>query len=104
MGFRNGGELVPKLVWRVKLVAEFEARETTEVEVARLERNEQAGVADLGLRLAERTADGHDPGGDCPGTGDGRRQVDGDPKDPATVVQIFPAIQSFNLLFGNAPT
>ena len=53
MGFRNGGELVPKLVWRAKLVAEFEARETTEVEVARLERNEQAGVADLGLRLAE---------------------------------------------------
>ena len=41
---------------------------------------------------------------DCPGTGDGRRQVGGDPKDPATVVQIFPAIQSFNLLFGNAPT
>ncbi len=26
------------------------------------------------------------------------------PEDPATVVQIFPAIQSFNLLFGNAPT
>ena len=28
-------------------------RETTEVEVARLERDEQAGLADLGLRLAE---------------------------------------------------
>jgi hypothetical protein len=44
---------VPKLVWRFKLVAEFEAGETTEVEVARLERDEQAGLADLGLRLAE---------------------------------------------------
>jgi hypothetical protein len=44
---------VPKLVWRVKLVADFGAGETTEVEVARLERDEQAGLADLGLRLAE---------------------------------------------------
>ena len=42
-----------KLVWRVKLVTELEAGETTEVEVARLERDEQAGLADLGLRLAE---------------------------------------------------
>jgi hypothetical protein len=42
-----------KLVWRVKLVAEFESGETTEAEVARLERDEQAGLADLGLRLAE---------------------------------------------------
>src|SRR5277367_3909651 len=53
MGSRDEGELVPKLVWRVKLVVEFEAGETTEVEVARLERDEQAGLADLGLRLAE---------------------------------------------------
>src|ERR1700761_1865060 len=53
MSSRDEGELVPKLVWRVKLVAEFEAGETTEVEVARLERDEQAGLADLGLRLAE---------------------------------------------------
>jgi hypothetical protein len=44
---------VPNLVWRVKLVAEFETGGTTEVEVARLERDEQAGLADLGLRLAE---------------------------------------------------
>jgi hypothetical protein len=44
---------VPKLVWRVKLVAEFETGETTEVEVAHLERDQQAGVADLGLRLGE---------------------------------------------------
>ena len=42
-----------KLVWRVKLVAEFQAGVTTEVEVGRLERDEQASVADLGLRLAE---------------------------------------------------
>ena len=42
-----------KLVWRVKLVMELEAGETTEVEVARIERDEQAGLADLGLRLAE---------------------------------------------------
>jgi hypothetical protein len=44
---------VLKLVWRVKLVAEFETGETTEVEVARIERDEQASLADLGLRLAE---------------------------------------------------
>jgi hypothetical protein len=53
MGSRDEGELVPKLVWRVKLVAEFETGDTTEVEVAYLERDEQAGLADLGLRLAE---------------------------------------------------
>ena len=53
MGSRDEGELVPKLVWRVRLVAEFETGETTEVEVARLERDEHAGLADLGLRLAE---------------------------------------------------
>jgi len=44
---------VLKLVWRVKLVAELQAGVTTEVEVARLERDEQAGLAELGLRLAE---------------------------------------------------
>jgi hypothetical protein len=42
-----------KLVWRVKLVRELHAGETTEVEVARIERDEQAGLSDLGLRLAE---------------------------------------------------
>jgi len=42
---------VPKLVWRVKLVAELQAGVTTEEEVARLERDEQAGLAEL--RLAE---------------------------------------------------
>jgi hypothetical protein len=31
----------------------LQAGETTEVEVARLERDEQAGLADLGLGLAE---------------------------------------------------
>jgi hypothetical protein len=44
---------VPKLVWQVTLVAELQAGVPTEVEVARLERDEQASVADLGLRLAE---------------------------------------------------
>jgi hypothetical protein len=53
LGSRDEGELVLKMVWRVKLVAELEPGLTTEVEVARLERDEQAGLADLGLRLAE---------------------------------------------------
>jgi hypothetical protein len=44
---------VARLVWRVKLVTEFGSWETTEVEVARIERDERAGLADLGLRLAE---------------------------------------------------
>jgi hypothetical protein len=44
---------VAKLVWRVKLVAELRPGVVTETEVARLERDEQAGSADLGLRLAE---------------------------------------------------
>jgi hypothetical protein len=39
---------------QAKLVTELQAGETTEVEVARLERDEQASLADLGLRLAER--------------------------------------------------
>jgi hypothetical protein len=46
-------ELMAKLVWRVKLVTELQAGETTEVEVARIECDEQAGLSDLGLRLAE---------------------------------------------------
>ena len=44
---------MPKLVWRVKLVAELQAGVTTETEVACLQRNEEAGLADLGLRLDE---------------------------------------------------
>jgi hypothetical protein len=44
---------VPKLVWRVKLVAELEPGVATETEVARIERDEEAGLADLGLRLEE---------------------------------------------------
>jgi hypothetical protein len=55
-----------KLVWRVKLVTELQARETTEVEVARLERDEQAGPADLGFVSRRQRADS----GDRPGTGD----------------------------------
>ena len=42
-----------RLVWRVKLVAELRPGEVTETEVARIERDEQAGMADLGLRLTE---------------------------------------------------
>ncbi len=42
-----------KLVWRVKLVAELRPGVTTETEVAQIERDEQAGLAELGLRLAE---------------------------------------------------
>jgi hypothetical protein len=43
--------LVAKLVWRVKLVAELRPGVLTEV--ACIERDQQAGLADLGLRLAE---------------------------------------------------
>jgi hypothetical protein len=39
-----------KLVWRVKLVTELQAGETTEVEVARIERDQQAGLSDLASR------------------------------------------------------
>ena len=44
---------MPKLVWRVKLVAELEPGVITETEVARIERGEEACLADLGLRLDE---------------------------------------------------
>ena len=40
-----------KLVWRVKLVAETQPGVTIETEVARIERDEDAGLAELGLRL-----------------------------------------------------
>ncbi|MDB5398469.1 MAG: hypothetical protein JWQ55_487, partial [Rhodopila sp.] len=36
-------------MWRVKLVAELRPGEVTETEVARIERDERAGTADLGL-------------------------------------------------------
>ena len=42
-----------KLVWRVKLVAETRPGVTTETEVARIERDEEAGLAGLGSRLEE---------------------------------------------------
>ncbi len=44
---------MPKLVWRVKLVAELQPGVTTETELARIERDEAPGMADLGLRLDE---------------------------------------------------
>ena len=42
-----------QLVWRMKLVAELRPGVMMESEVARIERDEHAGLADLGLRLAE---------------------------------------------------
>ena len=50
---REEGGPVPKLVWWVKLVAELRAGVMAETEVARIERGEEAGSADLGLRLDE---------------------------------------------------
>ena len=44
---------MPKVVWRVKLVTELHTGEPTEVELACFERDEQVGLADLGLGLAE---------------------------------------------------
>jgi hypothetical protein len=44
---------VAKLVWRVKLVAELEPGVVTETELARIERDAQAGLAELGLQLDE---------------------------------------------------
>ncbi len=44
---------MPKLVWRVNLVAELQPGVTTETELARIEREEEAGLADLGLSLDE---------------------------------------------------
>jgi len=44
---------VSKLRWRVKLVAERQPGVTTEIELAYIERDAQAGLADLGLSLAE---------------------------------------------------
>jgi hypothetical protein len=42
-----------KPIWRIKLVAELHAGETTEVEAARIECDPQAGLSDLEFRLAE---------------------------------------------------
>jgi hypothetical protein len=50
LGSRDECELMAKLV---KLVKELQAGEATEVEFARIERNELVGLFDLGLRLAE---------------------------------------------------
>ena len=44
---------MPKLVWRVRLVAELAPGVATETELARIERGEDVGLADLGLRLEE---------------------------------------------------
>ena len=42
-----------RLVWRVKLVAERHSGVVTETELACIERDEDVGLADLGLRLEE---------------------------------------------------
>src|SRR5690242_15761577 len=52
-GFTCRGWLVAKLVWRVKLVADLQPGVTTETEAARIERDEQADLAEPGLRLEE---------------------------------------------------
>jgi hypothetical protein len=44
---------VANLVWRVKVVAELQPGVTTETEVGRIERDEEANLAELGLRLEE---------------------------------------------------
>ena len=44
---------MPKLVWRVRLVAELRPGVTTETEVASIERGEEINPAELGLRLDE---------------------------------------------------
>ena len=44
---------MPKRVWRVKLVAELRPGVMMETEVARIEHDEEAGLAALGLRLEE---------------------------------------------------
>ena len=41
------------MVWRVKLVAELRLGVMTETEFACIERDKQAGLVNLGLRLAE---------------------------------------------------
>ena len=58
---------MPKLVWRVKLVAELEPGVATETEVARIERGEAIGLADLGLRLEEVKESMQSRGGSFPG-------------------------------------
>ena len=43
---------MPKLVWRVKLVAELQPEVTTETEVARIERDTDANLAEVGTPAA----------------------------------------------------
>jgi hypothetical protein len=44
LGSQDECELIAKPVWRVKLVTELQAGETTEVEVARIERDVRTAV------------------------------------------------------------
>src|SRR4051794_35252731 len=52
-GSRDEGGRVAELVWRVMLVAGRHPGVTTETELARIERDEDVGLAELGLRLDE---------------------------------------------------
>ena len=65
---------MPKLMWRVKLVTELEPGVATETEVARIERGEAIGLADLGLRLDYRAPAG---GGEAAHHGAASRDRDG---------------------------
>ena len=44
---------MPKLVWRVRRVVELKPEAATKTEAARIERADDAGLADLGLWLEE---------------------------------------------------
>jgi hypothetical protein len=52
-GSRDESEVMAKLVWRVTPVTELQVGETTEVDVACIERDQQGDLSDLGFRLAE---------------------------------------------------
>jgi hypothetical protein len=69
LGSRDEGERVAKLVWRVKLVAELQPGVTTETEVARIERDDEVSLAELGLRLVEAKQLTAALQGDCPEIG-----------------------------------
>ena len=66
---------MPTLVWRVKLVAELQPGVTTEIEVARIERDADATLAELGLRSKGQAADSRAAGSDRSGTGDGLERL-----------------------------
>jgi hypothetical protein len=95
---------VAKLVWRAKLVAELEPGLATEWELARLERAEQAGLADFGLRLAEvKQLTAALQAEMVPGAGGQRR---GAPVRHRSMGLVLAAVLGYSILgwFGEAPT